>query len=275
MSRNGSGVYVLPATNPVVPGSTISTVWANGTMTDIATALTGSLAADGQTPMTGNLNANSNKIVGLVAGTVSGNSVEYAQFATPTFTGVATFQTDGLFTGTGEVQLPSGTTAQRTATPANGMVRYNTSTGAYEGYKTGIAGVSISGISYVTTTATLTTTSAHGLSTGTIVVVSGATPTAYNGTWTITVTGSTTFTYVMGSNPSANATGGSYTYGAWTFIGGGATGGGTDQIFNLNGQTITSSYTIPSGYNANTTGTVTINAGVTVTIPAGSRWVIV
>ena len=67
MSRNGSGVYSLPATNPVVPGSTISTVWANGTMTDIAVALTDSVAADGQTPMTGNLNLNSNKITNLAA----------------------------------------------------------------------------------------------------------------------------------------------------------------------------------------------------------------
>jgi hypothetical protein len=269
MSRNGSGVYVLPATNPVVPGSTIATVWANGTMTDIATALTGSLAADGQTPMTGNLNANSNKITNLIAGTIAGNSVEFAQFTTPTFTG------DVTCSSTGYIQIPNGTTAQRPATAASGEIRFNTTINSYEGYKAGITGNSISGISYVTTTATLTTTGAHGLSTGTIVVVSGATPTAYNGTFTITVTSSTTFTYVMGSNPSANATGGSYTYGAWAFIGGGATGGGTDQIFNLNGKTVTSSYTVPTGYNANTTGTITISTGVVVTVSTGSRWVIV
>jgi hypothetical protein len=276
MSRNGSGVYSLPAGNPVVTGTTISSTWANTTLNDIATALTGSVSADGQTPITGPLNLNSNEIINLPAGTVAGNAVEFAQFSTPTFTGIATFQADGIFTGTGEVQLPSGTTAQRTATPVTGMIRYNSTIGAYEGYKSGIAGVSIASIFYVTTTATLTTTSAHGLSTGSIVVVSGATPSAYNGTFTVTVTGATTFTYVMGSNPVANASVvGSYTYGAWTSIGGGATGGGTDNIFNLNGQVITTSYTIPSGYNANTTGTVTINSGVVVTVSTGSRWVIV
>jgi hypothetical protein len=37
----------------------------NTTLTDIATALTGSLSADGQTPLSGNLNANSNKITNL------------------------------------------------------------------------------------------------------------------------------------------------------------------------------------------------------------------
>ena len=55
MARNGSGTYVLPAGNPVVTGSTISSTWANNTLNDIATALTGSIAKDGQTTPTGNL----------------------------------------------------------------------------------------------------------------------------------------------------------------------------------------------------------------------------
>jgi len=65
MSRNGSGVYTLPAGNPVVTGTTISSTTMNNTLNDIASALTGSLSADGQTPLSGNLNANSNKIVNL------------------------------------------------------------------------------------------------------------------------------------------------------------------------------------------------------------------
>jgi hypothetical protein len=65
MSRNGSGVYTLPAGNPVVTGTTISSTTMNTTLTDIANALTGSLSADGQTPLSGNLNANSNKITNL------------------------------------------------------------------------------------------------------------------------------------------------------------------------------------------------------------------
>jgi hypothetical protein len=71
MSRNGSGVYSLPAGNPVVPSTTISTTWANTTLTDIATALTGSLAADGQTPATGNLNMNTNQIKNVVDPTLA------------------------------------------------------------------------------------------------------------------------------------------------------------------------------------------------------------
>lgn len=63
MSRNGSGTYSLPAGNPVVTGTTISSTWANTTLTDIANALTGSLASDGQTTATGNLNMGTYQVV--------------------------------------------------------------------------------------------------------------------------------------------------------------------------------------------------------------------
>ena len=62
MSRNGSGTYSLPVGNPVVTGTTISSTWANSTLTDIASALTGSLASDGQTTASGNLNLGTNRI---------------------------------------------------------------------------------------------------------------------------------------------------------------------------------------------------------------------
>lgn len=55
MSRNGSGTYSLPAGNPVVTGTTISSSWANNTLSDIASALTASIAKDGQTVPTANL----------------------------------------------------------------------------------------------------------------------------------------------------------------------------------------------------------------------------
>lgn len=55
MARNGSGTYNLPAGNPVTTGTTISSTWANSTLSDMATALTGSVAADGQTTPSANL----------------------------------------------------------------------------------------------------------------------------------------------------------------------------------------------------------------------------
>jgi len=69
MSRNGSGIYNLPTGNPVVTGTTITSNWANTTLSDISTALTGSVASDGQTPITGNLQMGGNKVTGMANGT--------------------------------------------------------------------------------------------------------------------------------------------------------------------------------------------------------------
>ena len=69
MSRNGSGTYALPAGNPVVTGTNIASTWANNTMNDLAAAMTGSIAADGQTPITGALQMGGNNISN--AGTVT------------------------------------------------------------------------------------------------------------------------------------------------------------------------------------------------------------
>ena len=55
----------------------------------------------------------------------------------------------------------------------------------------------------------------------------------------------------------------------------GATGNGTDQIFYLNGQTVNSSFSIPTNNNAGSFGPITIDSGITVTIPSGSSWSIV
>ena len=57
-------------------------------------------------------------------------------------------------------------------------------------------------------------------------------------------------------------------------IGGGASGGGANQVFYENDQTVTANYTITSGKNAMSTGPITVNSGVTVTVPSGSVWVV-
>lgn len=192
MSRNGTGTYNLPAGNPVVTGTSISSTWANNTLTDIANALSGSVASDGQTPMTGQLDMNNNKIKNLTAGTVAGNAVEFAQFSTPTFTG------DVTMLSTGFVLIPKGTTADRPLVPVAGEIRYNTDYGQYEGY------------------------------------------------------------YASG----------------WSQLGGGATGGGGDQVFVENGVTVTTDYTLSTNKNAESVGPITVNSGVTITVPANQRWVI-
>ena len=114
--------------------------------------------------------------------------------------GDTTFSGNVLLSGTGYLDLPVGTTAQRPGSPSSGMIRFNSSTTGFEGY---------------------------------------------NGT-------------------------------AWGSLGGaGATGGGSDLVFFENDQTVTTNYTLTASKNAMTAGPVTINSGVTVTIPSGQSWVIV
>jgi hypothetical protein len=201
MSRNGSGVYSLPAGNPVITGTTISSTWANTSLADIASAISGSIAADGQTPITGSLAMGGNKLTNMGTGSVTGNAVEYSQFlaafVNAIITGDLTVTGNGEFQGTGALKLPAGTTAQEPV-GINGMVRYNSDIALFEGY----AG------------------------------------------------------------------------GAWGQIGGGATGGGGDQVFVQNSMIVTTSYAIPSGKSAESVGPIQINGGVTVSISSGSRWIV-
>ena len=187
MSRNGSGTYSLPAGNPVVTGTTIASTWANTTMTDLAAALTDSVAADGQTPMTGNLDLNTHKIVNLVAGTASGDAIEFAQFKTPTFTGNVTMSSTGF------ALIPAGTTAERPVSPANGQIRYNTTTSQFEGYQGGAWGQLGGGAtgaggdevfqenSLIVTTSYTLSTGKNAMSVGPIQINSGAVVTVPSG----------------------------------------------------------------------------------------------
>ena len=102
----------------------------------------------------------------------------------------------------------------------------------------------------------------------------------FNGTGAITVPAGTTAE--QPGTPVAgmiryNTTDGSfegYAAGAWGAIGGGATGGGGDQVFYENELTVTADYTLTTNRNAMSTGPITIDAGITVTVPTDQRWVI-
>jgi hypothetical protein len=51
-------------------------------------------------------------------------------------------------------------------------------------------------------------------------------------------------------------------------------GNSTDSGFWLNKQLIEENQTIPTGYNATSTGPITVDDGVEVIVADGSRWVI-
>ena len=137
----------------------------------------------------------------VTIGTLADTNLGLATLASPSFTGTVTSAGNISMTGTGAIDVASGTAAQRPGTPSAGMIRFNTDDTTFEGYD--------------------------------------------------------------GS--------------AWGAIGGGggASGGGSDAVFYENGQTVTSDYSITSSTNAMSAGPITINSGITVTIPSGSTWTIV
>jgi hypothetical protein len=244
MSRNGSGTYNLPAGNPVVTGSTISTTWANTTLSDIASALTDSLAADGQTPMTGNLDANGQKIIGLANGTLPADAVNLSQLTAEiaALGTMATQDADAVAITGGTI---NGTTIGATTRAAGNFTT-----------------LSANSTLAVTGVATFSADSLFN-STGAVKVPVGTTlqqPTPATG---------------MIRYNSTNAQFEGYYASAWNQLGGGATGGGGNQVFVLNDQTVTNDYTIPTGKNASSAGPITVDTGVTVTIPTDSTWVIV
>ena len=51
-------------------------------------------------------------------------------------------------------------------------------------------------------------------------------------------------------------------------------GSGTDQVFQENGLTVNTSYTLTTSRNAMSVGPITVASGATVTIPSGQRWVV-
>lgn len=155
MPRNGNGSYSLPKP-PFVPGTTISSADVNSDFSDIATALTGSVAADGQTPITGPLSFPSGSSaapsitftadtttgvylhgVGELGFASDGGLAAYFDSAqvlhllgdlqgiTGTLTGLLTLSS------TSHMLVPNGTTAQRPSATA-AAVRYNSTLASLE-----------------------------------------------------------------------------------------------------------------------------------------------
>jgi hypothetical protein len=61
---------------------------------------------------------------------------------------------------------------------------------------------------------------------------------------------------------------------AWGSIGGGATGAGGDAVFQENAMIVTTSYTLTTAKSASSVGPITILGGISVTVGAGQRWII-
>lgn len=111
MPRSGTGTYTLPAPpSPFQDGQTISAPDMMTVMNDIATALTASTAADGQTPITGNWNFGGKNIsnVGTLAATA-------AAFGAASTSGGMTVG-NGLVVTTGGATITGNSTVTGTVT---------------------------------------------------------------------------------------------------------------------------------------------------------------
>ncbi len=113
-----------------------------------------------------------------------------------TVTGNMTVTGNILMSGTGYLDVPSGTTAQRPAVPNTGMFRYNSTTGAFEVYTSDWTAIGGSSSSITTnglfenantiTAAYTISVGNNGLSSGPITMTSNGSVTVPTGsTWTI------------------------------------------------------------------------------------------
>jgi hypothetical protein len=172
---------------------------------------------------------------------------------------------------TSAAQMPAGATGARPSPAAAGQIRFNTTTNKFEFYTGGSWEEVASGDPTVSTFVKQTVPSAPAGATGNAVIPAGTTlqrqtaPAVTVGQLRYNTTDNEFEGY--GGSPAA-----------WGPLGGVPTGAGGDKIFFLNSQVITADYTLPTvplAKNSVTAGPITINAGVTVTVPAGQSWSIV
>ncbi|CAB5219971.1 hypothetical protein UFOVP231_24 [uncultured Caudovirales phage] len=244
-------------------------------------------------------NANSVAITGgTINGTaIGGTTVSSGAFTTLGATGNASLATvtSGTWQGT-QIGAVYGGTGQTAV--ATGDLIYGSATNTWSRLAAGTNGYVLTLAAGVPTWAassggggvTTFQTSLNGLTPSTAtagaVTLAGTLGTVSGGTG-LTSYATGDIIYASGTNTLAKLTAGTNGYvltlvggvPAWSASSGGGatvpTGGGTDAIFYNNGQTITTNYSIPSGQNSGTFGPVTVNSGITVTIPTGSTWSIV
>jgi hypothetical protein len=211
--------------------------------------------------------------------TSTGSVVSMVTNSNVTFnTSTANVPNNLIFTGTGAIGVPSGTTAQQPGSSVNGMIRYNSDNLGLEGYSNGVW--TALGASNVTTLGfwqnkqliSVTQSIASGysaMSSGPItlsppiaaqtVTISIATP----GVFTVPTT-------ALPSGPSLVLT----TTGALPT---GLTAGVTYYVLNPSGLTFqlsTSPTGSPIATSGTQSGTHTATPTVFITVPSGSRWVI-
>ena len=221
--------------------TSVSTLAATNLTVNVSTQLSGTLRVDGAAVFNAAVS-----VTGQVTGTgftgtldgILGSGTPAAATVT-----VLTASADSSFNSTGALQISKGSTAQR-PTAVLGMLRYNSTTSEFEGYSGSSAAWKSVGGSAISND-TSTSSNLYPLSAA-----------ATSGTAAQVYTSDAKYLYKP-SDGSLQAP---------TMI---STNG-----LVVNSATVATSYTIPSGSNAISVGPMTINSGITVTVPSGSRWVV-
>jgi hypothetical protein len=242
-------IPVATITGGTINGTTVgASTPSTGTFTTLTTpaaTITGGTINDttvgASTPSTGAFTTLTTPAATITGGTINGTTVGASTPSTGSFTTLTASQ-DSSFTSTGAVTIPVGTTVQR-PTGAVGKIRWNSTLNQYEGYD-GSNWTLLGGA--VITNDTTTTTNLYPTFAG---VTSGNVSTLF--------TGNAKLLY----KPS---TGELQSSALWASNG-----------FVVNAMLIAESYTLPAGTNAMTAGPITIDNGVTVTVPNGSTWTVV
>lgn len=158
-------------------------------------------------------------------------------------TGAVTATADSAFTSTGAIQISAGTTAQR-PTGVVGKIRYNSTTGEFEGYSgSSPAWKSIGGSALSNDTST----------------ASDLYPTFAGAT-----TGTALNLYTSNAKLLYKPSTGELKASAMV-----ATNG-----ILVNADSVEADYTIATGTNGFSIGPITVDSGVTVTVASGQQWVI-
>ena len=222
--------------------TSVSTLAATNLTVNVSTQLSGTLRVDGAAVFNAAVS-----VTGQVTGTgftgtldgILGSGTPAAATVT-----VLTASADSSFNSTGALQISKGSTAQR-PTAVLGMLRYNSTTSEFEGYSGSSAAWKSVGGSAISND-TSTSSNLYPLSAA-----------ATSGTAAQVYTSDAKYLYKP-SDGSLQAP---------TMI---STNG-----LVVNSATVATSYTIPSGSNAMSVGTMTVASGATVTVSSGSKWVVI
>jgi len=244
-------------------------------------------------------------VVDVSAGDTKAYTIEQLLSGNYSISGNKIYTGSATWTNKDYIMLPIGTTAERPASPLNGMIRYNSSSNTYEVYKDGWTSVVIgnSGVAPVASTVTLTAdnttnstqyplfsdtaTGDKSPRTDTGFIYNPSTGTLTALTFSASGTGAlklpvgttaqrpTAVTGYLRYNTTLNIFEG-YSNSQWGQVGGGQMyGNAQTKVISYNAKLLSENVTILGTHNASAIGPITIDDTATITVEDGATFVVI